>query len=227
MSEAQANPTAGFVFTDEILRDPYPTYRRFLEDGQIHHMTYGGGGWALFRHAVCSSIIRDPRLSARRVGAVLLALPPERQAEFAELARMLGLWLLFLDAPEHSRLRKLMNKGFSPAVAEALRPQIETIVDRMLEPMRHASEADILREIAYPLPVRVIAEMLGVPETLHEHFVRWSDAIAVFFGNPHIFFFKQKTAYEAVVTLTEFFRVAVAQRRRQKGGDLIKIGRAH
>ncbi len=223
MSEAQANPTAGFVFTDEILRDPYPTYRRFLEDGQIHHMTYGGGGWALFRHAVCSSIIRDPRLSARRVGAVLLALPPERQAEFAELARMLGLWLLFLDAPEHSRLRKLMNKGFSPAVAEALRPQIETIVDRMLEPMRHASEADILREIAYPLPVRVIAEMLGVPETLHEHFVRWSDAIAVFFGNPHRTVLQTQTAYEAVVTLTEFFRVAVAQRRRQKGGDLISL----
>lgn len=223
MFEAEANPTPGFVFTDEILRDPYPTYRRFLEDGQIHRITYGGGRWAVFRHAICSSIIRDPRLSARRIGAVLLAFPPEKQAEFAELARMLELWLLFLDPPEHSRLRKLMNKGFSPGVAEALRPQIETIVDRMLEPMRHASEADILREIAYPLPVRVIAEMLGVPETLHEDFIQWSDAIAVFFGNPHRTVLQTQTAYEAVVTLTEFFRGAVAERRRQKGGDLISL----
>jgi cytochrome P450 len=223
MPEAQANPTAGFVFTDEILRDPYPTYRHFLEDGQIHHMTYGGGGWALFRHADCSSIIRDPRLSARRVGTVLLALPPERQADFAELASMLSLWLLFLDAPEHSRLRKLMNKGFSPAVAEGLRPQIESIVEQMLGTMRHASEADILREVAYPLPVRVIAEMLGVPETLHEHFIQWSDAIAAFFGNPQRTVLQTEAAQEAVVALTEFFRAAVAERRRQRGGDLISL----
>src|SRR6266481_2069763 len=128
-----------------------------------------------------------------------------------------------LTRPEPSGLRKRRIKGFSPAVAEALRPQIETIVDRMLEPMRHASEADILREIAYPLPVRVIAEMLGVPETLHEHFVRWSDAIAVFFGNPYRTVLQTQTAHEAVVTLTEFFRVAVAERRRQKGGDLISL----
>ena len=153
MSEARATPAVGFLFTDEILRDPYPTYRRFLEEDQIlHSVPYGGGGWALFRHAACSSFIRDPRLSAKRVGATLLALPPERRAEFGELVRMLSLWLLFIDAPEHSRLRKLMNKGFSPAVAEGLRPQIDAIVDQMLEPMRHASEADILREIAYPLP---------------------------------------------------------------------------
>lgn len=223
MPEAQANPTAGFVFTDEILRDPYPTYRHFLEDGRIHHTTYGGGGWALFRHADCSSIIRDPRLSARRVGAVLFALPPERQADFAELASMLRLWLLFLDAPEHSRLRKLMNKGFSPAVAEGLRPQIESIVEQMLGTMRHASEADILREVAYPLPVRVIAEMLGVPETLHEHFIQWSDAIAAFFGNPQRTVLQTEAAQEAVVALTEFFRAAVAERRRQRGGDLISL----
>ena len=224
MSEAQATPAAGFLFTDEILRDPYPTYRRFLEDDQIlHSVPYGGGGWAVFRHAACSSFIRDSRLSARRVGASFLALPPGRRAEFGELAQMLSLWLLFIDAPEHSRLRKLMNKGFSPAVAEGLRPQIEAIVDRMLETMRHASETDILREIAYPLPVRVIAEMLGVPETQHEFFIRWSDAIGMFLGNPQRTVQQTQTAQEAVLALTEFFRGAAAERRRQKGSDLISL----
>ena len=224
MSEAQATPAAGFLFTDEILRNPYPTYRRFLEDDQIlHSVPYGGGGWAIFRHAACSSLIRDPRLSAKRVGATLLTLPPERRAEFGELTRMLSLWLLFIDAPEHSRLRKLMNKGFSPAVAEGLRSQIEAIVDRMLEPMRHASEADVLREIAYPLPVRVIAEMFGVPETLQDRFIQWSDAIALFFGNPHRTVQQTQAAQDAVRALTEFFQGAVAERRRQKGSDLISL----
>jgi cytochrome P450 len=224
MSEAQATPATGFLFTNEILRDPYPTYRRFLEDDQIFHsVPYGGGGWAVFRHAACSSLIRDSRLSARRVGASFLALPPERRAEFGELARMLSLWLLFIDAPEHSRLRKLMNKGFSPAVAEGLRPQIVAIVDRMLETMRHASEADVLREVAYPLPVRIIAEMFGVREPLLERFIHWSDAIAMFLGNPNRTLEQTHLAEEAVLALKEFFRGAVAERRQQKGSDLISL----
>lgn len=223
MSEEPAAPAPKFLFTDEILRDPYPAYRRFLADGQIHPVAYGGGGWAVFRHAMCSSFIRDPRLSSRRTGVFLRALPPERQAEFAELARMLGLGLLFLDAPEHSRLRKLMNKGFSPAVAEGLRPQIQAIVGRMLEPMRYATEADLLREVAYPLPVRVIAEMLGVAEALHDQLIQWSDAIAVFFGTPQRTVQQAEAARDAVVALTEFFRGAVAERRRKRGADLISL----
>jgi cytochrome P450 len=131
--------------------------------------------------------------------------------------------LLFIDAPEHSRLRKLMNKGFSPTVAEALRPQIQLIVDRMLEPMRHLSEADVVREIAYPLPVRVMAEMFGVPETLHERFTRWSYAIGMFLGNPQRTVQQTQNAQEAVLALTEFFRRAAAERRRQKGNDLISL----
>jgi cytochrome P450 len=224
MSEAQATPAGGFLFTEEILRNPYPTYRLFLENDQIlHSVPYGGGGWAVFRHAACSSLIRDSRLSARRVGASFLALPPERRAEFGELARILSLWLLFMDAPEHSRLRKLMNKGFSPSVTEALRPQIEAIVDRMLENMRHASEADVMREIAYPLPVRVIAEMFGVREALHERFIRWTHAIGMFLGNPNRTVEQTHLAQEAVLALKEFFRGAVAERRRQKGSDLISL----
>jgi cytochrome P450 len=131
--------------------------------------------------------------------------------------------LLFIDAPEHSRLRKLMNKGFSPAVAEALRPQIQVVVDRMLEPMRHLSEADLVREIAYPLPVRVMAEMFGVPETLHERFTRWSYAIGMFLGNPQRTVQQTQNAQEAVLALTEFFRRAAAERRRQKDNDLISL----
>ncbi len=116
-----------------------------------------------------------------------------------------------------------MNKGFSRVVVDGLRPQIEAIVDRMLETMRHASEADVLREVAHPLPVRVIAEMFGVPELLHERFIRWSDAVAMFLGNPNRTVEQTHVAQEAVLALKEFFRGAVAQRRQQKGSDLISL----
>lgn len=75
--------------------------------------------------------------------------------------------MLFFDAPEHTRLHKLMNKGFSPPAIESLRPQVEKIVDRLLIPLRKNHRIDILPEFAHPPAAYVIAEMLNVPESLH------------------------------------------------------------
>ena len=223
MSAAQPGPVKKTLFTEGFLQDPYPVYERFLKEGPIHYVDWGAGIWAVFDYADCCSFLKDARLSAKRTGALLLSLPPEKRDECAELARMLGLWMLFMDAPEHSRLRKLMNRGFSPAVAESLRPQIEAIVDRMLEPLRHASEAELMHEIAHPLPVRVIAEMLGISGSSQEQLIHWSDAIAAFIGNPRRTLEQIHCAQQAVVALMEFFRGVVADRRRQRGGDLISL----
>src|ERR1700693_2244068 len=154
------------VFSDEILQDPYPTYARLHEEGPLHYVDVGGkwAVWSVFGHAECSLVAKDPRCSAKRAQQMLLPLPLSRQAEFSELARMLSLWLIFMDPPEHSRLRKLLNKGFAPAAIEALRPQVEAIVDRMLKPLRRGAEVDVMREFANPVPVSVISEMMGVPE---------------------------------------------------------------
>ena len=161
-----AEGRAGMQITEEFFgeslsADPYPTYRRFLNSGAAHYVNYKQGAWAIFSHADCSMALRDARLTAKRTGMFLLSLAPDDRLEFAELTRLFGLWMLFLDAPEHTRLRKLMNRGFSPAVVELLRTQVESIVDGMLEPLLQVSEADLMQTIAYPLPMRVIAEMLG------------------------------------------------------------------
>jgi cytochrome P450 len=131
--------------------------------------------------------------------------------------------MLFMDAPEHSRLRKLMNKGFAPAVAESLRPAIERVVDEMLEPLRHASEAELMHQIAHPLPVRVIAEMLGIAGGMQQKLEEWSDAIATFLGNPRRTVEETHAAQNAVLALVEFFWEVVAERRRHKGNDLISL----
>jgi len=125
----------------------------------VQYLDIHGGVWAVFKHADCSSFLRDPRLSAKRTGTLIDEFPAEKQKEFAELARTFSLWMLFFDAPEHTRLRKLMNKGFSPAAIESLRPQIEKIVDRLLIPLRKNHRMDILPQFAHPLPAYVIAEI--------------------------------------------------------------------
>ncbi len=87
------------LFSDEILQDPYPTYARLHEEGPLHYVEVGGkwAVWSIFSHAECSSIAKDPRLSAKRAKQMLLPLPLSHQSEFSELARILGLWLIFMD----------------------------------------------------------------------------------------------------------------------------------
>ena len=212
------------VFSDEILQDPYPTYARMHEEGPLHYVDVGKWAvWSVFSHAECASIAKDTRLSAKRAKQMLLPLPLSRQAEFSELARMLGLWLIFMDPPEHTRLRKLLNKGFSAAAVEGLRPQVEAIVDQMLKPLQPGSEVDLMREFANPMPVRIILEMLGIPQELRDTFVEWSRAIAVFRGNPNRTVEEARAAQDALIELTEFFRKTVAERRRNKGNDLISL----
>src|SRR5271163_3399071 len=200
-------------------------YARMHEQGPLHLLDVDGkwGAWAIFSHAECSSIAKDPRLSAKRAQQMLALLPPSSQPEFRELARMLNLWLIFMDAPEHTRLRKLLNKGFAPAAVEGLRPRVEAIVDGMLQPLQHGSEVELMQEFANPMPVRIISELLGVPQELHDTFVNWSRAIAVFRGNPERTVEQARAAQDALIAMTVFFRKAVAERRHNKGNDLISL----
>ena len=131
--------------------------------------------------------------------------------------------MLFYDAPEHTRLRKLMNKGFSPAAIESLRPEVEKIVDRLLAPLRTNHRIDILPRFAHPLPAYVIAELLNVPESLQQQFVLWSNAIATLFGNPYRTMDDFVAAQQAIHGLTSYFREAVAVCHKQKGNDLISL----
>jgi cytochrome P450 len=210
-------------FTPEFLRDPYPTYRRYIDGPGLQFLNLHGGVWAAFKHADCSTFLRDPRLSAKRTSALIEEFPGDKQKEFAELARTLSLWMLFFDAPEHTRLRKLMNKGFSPVAIEGLRPQVEKIVERLLVPLRQKSQVDVIPQFAHPLPAYVIAELLRVPKSMHEKFVRCSNAVATLFGNPHRTLDDLVAAQQAIHALTSYFREAVTVRRKQKGNDLISL----
>jgi cytochrome P450 len=218
-------PPKKVLFKDDILQDPYPAYARLHEEGPLHYLDVDGKWalWSIVSHAECSSIAKDPRLSAKRSQQMILSLPTSSQSEFKELARMLGLWLIFMDAPEHTRLRKLLNKGFTAAALEGLRPQVEAIVDRMLKPLQPGSEVELMREFANPMPVRIISEMLGVPQERHDDFVAWSRAIAVFRGSPDRTVEQARAAQDALLALTDFFRNTVAERRRNKGNDLISL----
>src|SRR6185503_33115 len=94
------------------------------------------------------------------------------------------LWALLIDPPDHTRLRALVNHAFTPRLVDYLRPRITELVDEMLAAGKAKGEMDVVSELANPLPVAVIGEMLGLPREDGLKLKKWSDAFAAFFGTP-------------------------------------------
>jgi cytochrome P450 len=211
------------LFSSEFQRDPYPTYRRCLAGPPLQPMEGRPGVWLLFGYDECAKLIRDDRLSATRPPSVLVAATGDALKEFDDLVRHMQRWLLMRDAPRHSELRKLMNPGFTPLVTARLRHNIEAIVDRLLDGMRGAQTIDLIKDFAYPLPVRVICDLLGVAEELHERCVVLSNDIAVWFGDPRRSPESARAAQRAIRELEGYFAAILRERRSAPRDDLLEI----
>jgi cytochrome P450 len=128
--------------------------------------------------------------------------------------------LLSLDPPDHTRLRSLVNKAFTPRRIESLRPRIEQTVDDLLGAVNDASPFDIIQTLAYPLPVIVIAAMLGIPPEDRDRFKVWSDDLARTL-EPTMSAREGQRAVQSVRELKSYFSTIIDERRRQPRSDLI------
>jgi hypothetical protein len=203
-------------FDPEFNANPYPHYRRLREEEPVYE--HPMGFYILTRYDDVAMLLRDPRFGKRGYDALLAA-------RFASEQNTPGLAtsMLFRDPPDHTRLRSLVSKAFTPRTIETLRPRIEAIVADLLDRLRGLPTVDLIADLAYPLPVAVISEMLGVPREDHEVIKHWSadlarslDAIA-FASDPEVI--ERGTA--AGNGLREYFKALVAERRGKPGTDLI------
>ena len=203
----------------EVVADPYPVFHRLREDDPVHWSEILGG-WVLTRYADVKAALSDPRLSADRIT------PFARSREaggdnLATLLRLIGLWAVFTDPPRHTRLRGLMNLAFTSRAVERLRPQITRIVSELLAAMDARGGGDLIRDFAYPLPVAVIADMLGVPREDSERFKAWSDELATFVGSAFGAPDKYARAGRSAAAMADYFRVAIAERRASPRDDIM------
>jgi hypothetical protein len=167
-----------------FLANPYPTYRALREAGPIHWSEeFFGGAWLLTRHADVEGVLKDPRFSAQRTGAWV----KDREEARGELSGFQSLFaraLLFLDAPDHPRIRKVLNAGFRPDVIHQLVPHIEQIITELLDQLEAADSFDFIEQVARPLPVRVITQLMGIERGQRDDFMAWSDDLAICIGTP-------------------------------------------
>jgi cytochrome P450 len=206
------------LFGREMIADPYPVYHRLRSSAPVL-WAEPLKSWVLTRYDDVAAVLRDgARFSSERLGSVTERLGrPELEA----MLRMRAEAMLDTDAPKHTRLRSLVSKAFTPKAVEAMRPTIQALVDDYLDAATAAGGPfDLMRALAYPLPVTVIAAMLGVPPEDRERFKGWSDAIAAVVNVPaglgDDLLDRAATAYRE---LTDYFRSAVGRMRGGPGGD--------
>jgi len=177
-------------------------------------------GWILTRYSDIAAVLQDARFSVDRQQSKLFQrLGPLRGLQ-PDFALAITRNLLMLDPPDHTRLRRLVNKAFTPRRVEALRPRIQQIVEELLDAQAGKREMDLIHDLAYPLPVIVIAEMLGVPAEDRERFKAWSDDLVLLL-DPLQGRDGMRPAELAFGEFCTYFRRVFEERRRAPKDDLV------
>ena len=192
--------------------DPYAVYD-LLRAAAPAFFWEPWGIWFLTRYEDCNALLRDPRL----VHGEMNGSPPAEQRALFDLQRN---WLLFKNPPDHTRLRRLVHAAFTPRMVERMRGQIAATTDRLLDRIAEAGRADLIADLAFPLPVTVIAGLLGVPATDQAQFHVWSRALAHSLDlteDPAVY----SRASSAAAELTAYLREIAAERRRAPQDDLL------
>ena len=220
MTETRAPSDPFGLLTPESRRDPYPAYARVRAAEPVHY-SEAWGAWMITRHADCVQAFRHPELSANRAGGYAKSLPPEVRERLRPLLQNLSRWLLLIDPPAHTRIRAIVREAFTPRLVAAMRPRIERIAESLIDDLATRDEFDLIRDFAAPLPVIVIAEMLGLPPEDGLKLKSWSDALAAFMGASAIKPELVAGALRSVVELEAYFKEAIARRRGELGDDLM------
>jgi cytochrome P450 len=170
--------------------------------------------WFLTRHADVNDLLRDERFSSDGTQGERYVAPPAGRGRP-------GRSMLVVDPPDHTRLRNLVSKAFTPRMVERLRPRIESIAADLVEGLASGGpEADLIGRFAYPLPVIVIAEMLGVPARDRAQFQEWS-AVVVRGLDPFLDAETQNAVFDARDALLAYLRGIIGERRAEPADDLI------
>jgi cytochrome P450 len=215
----------GFLFggfnpwLEENRRDPLPAYRRLRESEPIRRNRWQGT-WLLSRYDDVAAVLRDPRFTTDRTRLLPFRLMRRSSRHHPDFVSLLDRNLLMLDGEEHRRVRGLVSKAFTPRRVDSLRPRVEAVVDELLDAAAAKGEMELVRDLAHPLPVIVIAELLGVPLADRERFRGWSNDVVqildLLSGREGL-----RPAWRGAEGLAGYFRGLLAERRRAPKDDLL------
>ena len=191
---------------NEHRMDPFPHYKRMRERAPVLH-DESSGSWHVFRYDDVQRVLSEHATFSSRMGG----------GDPSETGQLFAASLVTTDPPRHRQLRSLVTQAFTPKAVDGLAPRISTLTEELLDGIAAIGTADLVEELAYPLPVIVIAELMGIPAEDRDRFKKWSDVIVS----------QTRAGAESADhrttnrDMTEYFLAMIEQRRRRPGSDLI------
>jgi cytochrome P450 PksS len=229
MAQTPSTPpiTLGDLIHPDTKRNPYAFYNHLRQQGRLTRLinVFGrGDGWLVTHYDDVIALLKDPRFvkDTRKYTRPQSGQPGSDAAEAADTQPSRAqrfAWrrdMLTTDPPDHTRLRQLVSKAFTPLMIEQLRPRIQQITDALMDAAEARGEMDLIADFAFPLPITVISEMLGIPETDRHQFRTWTQAII----NSSIEV-DQTASIAAEEAFLQYLKDLLASKRAEVGDDLI------
>jgi cytochrome P450 len=190
--------------------DPLSLYRGLIAGKVLQWSPSLGGAWVCGQYRHCLNLLRDPRLISG--GA---------SPEETELDRRLADWMVFRDGPEHRRIRRALYPAFTPMAAEAFQQRVSKAVATLVDRFAAAGGGEFIREVAWPLPSLVVADLLGIEESWHQSLLKWTQQIADYLRARPTTPEQTKEANSALSQTQALFRELVERRRSRSADDIL------
>ncbi len=180
--------------------------------------------WVLTRYSEVEPLLKDPRLIAFRPAPAVMP-PAAVQPQLAYLEELHAGRFFRIDPPAHTRLRKLVNEGFTPSRVQKLQPQITGMAHQLIDQVVEQGQMEVAGSFAYPLPVLVIAALLGLPTDLFAQMAAWSKTLLLFFGAQYVQAgyppAQVNAIYQMHKEMEDYLRTVIEEKRRRPQDDLI------
>jgi cytochrome P450 len=203
-------------------QNPYPAYR-WLRDHDPVHWSPRLKMWVVTRYDDVLQVLQEPlRYSSdrfRNIGTEFAS----RRPDIEEVARVLRDWAVYRDPPDHTRLRGLLGKAFTPRRIETMQPRIQQIVDELFDRVAARGAMDFIADFAFPLPATVIAAMLGTPSADLPRIKTWSDQIASYIGGAQQGSDNIHEAGRGLTGVFDYFRELIRVRHARAEDDLVSL----
>jgi cytochrome P450 PksS len=223
---AFANQPTYDLFAPEALVNSYPLYKRMRSEDPVHYCE-SAGYWILTRYRDVEAALRDERLSSDRTALYINNLGSLDFNLIQNFLHLTSKMMVGTDPPQHTRLRKLANPGFTTRAIESWRSIIENTTDRLLDQVQNHGGMDVVSDLSVPLPGFILPEIMGVPETDRANLLEWASDIGTFFGAAGGSTIEMeelaRKAEKAAVQFCALIRQLIEQRRRQPGTDMISL----
>ena len=208
------NLTSSDFFGPEFKQNPYPYYAQLTANAPVYRFDMpSGAGWLITRYDLVLQVLKDYAHFTRDMRKVL----PTRERMSLNMANPMDSIMLNFDPPDHTRLRALVSKGFTPRLIETLRPRIQELSDQFIEAVQAHGQMDLIEDFALPLPIIVISELLGVPVEDRDKFRQWSSIIISASGNLQ----GSETVNRAFSEFVAYLDSLFERRRTEPADDLL------